>query len=33
MTPFFPAKSFVIRLDGTKGDESTEWNSEYEQEG
>lgn len=31
MTPFFPAKSFVIRLDGTKGNDATEWSSEYEQ--
>ena len=32
MTPFFPAKSFVIKLDGTKGNDATEWNSEYEQQ-
>lgn len=31
MTPFFPAKSFVIKLDGTKGDDGTNWNTNYEQ--
>jgi hypothetical protein len=31
ITPYFPAKSFVIKLDGTKGDDDTEWNSEYNQ--
>lgn len=31
MTPFFPAKSFVIKLDGTKGDDGATWNSDYEQ--
>ncbi|MFK7784901.1 MAG: DUF5458 family protein [Crocinitomicaceae bacterium] len=35
ITPYFPAKSFVIQLDGYKGDgpEATEWASEYNQEG
>lgn len=33
MTPYFPAKSYLIKLDGTKGDDpdSAEWKSEYEQ--
>ena len=31
MTPYFPAKSFVIKLDGTKGDDGTEWSTDYEQ--
>lgn len=31
ITPFFPAKSFVIKLDGTKGDDDVNWDSEYEQ--
>jgi hypothetical protein len=33
MTPYFPAKNFLIKLDGTKGDDpdSAEWKSEYEQ--
>ncbi|WP_443939958.1 DUF5458 family protein [Pedobacter sp. MW01-1-1] len=32
ITPYFPAKSFVIKLDGHKGDdESAEWNTEYAQ--
>ncbi|WP_118975070.1 DUF5458 family protein [Taibaiella koreensis] len=31
ITPYFPAKSFVIKLDGHKGDEGTDWNTEYEQ--
>lgn len=32
ITPYFPAKSFVIKLDGTKGDDEATWTSEYEQE-
>lgn len=32
ITPYFPAKSFVIKLDGTKGDDDATWKSEYEQE-
>ena len=31
ITPYFPAKSFVIKLDGHKGTDSNEWNTEYEQ--
>lgn len=31
MTPFFPSKSFVIKLDGTKGDDGTAWDSDYQQ--
>jgi len=33
ITPYFPAKSFVVKLDGQKGeDEATTWASEYTQE-
>lgn len=32
ITPFFPAKSFVIKLDGTKGDDDVDWESAYEQQ-
>ncbi|MDR1222183.1 MAG: DUF5458 family protein [Tannerella sp.] len=32
ITPFFPAKSFVIKLDGTKGDDDVNWDSEYQQQ-
>jgi hypothetical protein len=34
MTPYFPAKNFLIKLDGTKGDDpdSADWKSEYGQE-
>lgn len=32
ITPYFPAKSFVIKLDGTKGDDETEWNTDYAQD-
>ncbi len=32
ITPFFPAKSFVIKLDGTKEDNDVAWESEYEQQ-
>ena len=31
LTPYFPAKSLVIKLDGIKGDDGATWNSEYEQ--
>ncbi len=31
ITPYFPAKSFVIKLDGTKGDDEANWSSEYSQ--
>lgn len=31
ITPYFPAKSFVIKLDGTKGEDENTWNSEVEQ--
>ncbi|MBP7167205.1 MAG: DUF5458 family protein [Bacteroidia bacterium] len=32
MTPYFPAKSFMIKMDGHKGDDpnSTEWNAQYD---
>ncbi|MBS7566729.1 DUF5458 family protein [Mucilaginibacter sp. Bleaf8] len=33
ITPYFPAKSFVVKLDGHKGDdEGTVWNTEYNQQ-
>jgi hypothetical protein len=33
ITPYFPAKSFVVKLDGYKGeDEATTWASEYAQQ-
>ncbi len=32
MTPYFPAKNFMIKLDGQKGDEGTEWGTDYEQQ-
>jgi len=32
MTPYFPTKSFVIKLDGHKGDDGNEWEAEYHQE-
>ena len=32
MTPYFPAKNFMIKMDGQKGDDGTEWDSEYEQQ-
>ncbi len=31
MKPFFPAKNFMIRMEGQKGDDGTDWDSEYEQ--
>jgi hypothetical protein len=32
MKPYFPAKSFLIKLDGQKGDDGTDWGSEYAQQ-
>jgi hypothetical protein len=33
ITPYFPAKSFVVKLDGQKGDDdSTTWDTEYKQQ-
>lgn len=32
MTPYFPAKNFMIKLDGQKGDDGTDWGTEYEQQ-
>ena len=32
ITPYFPAKSFIIKLDGTKGDDDVDWESIYEQQ-
>jgi hypothetical protein len=29
ITPFFPAKNFLLKLGGTKGDTAEEWASEY----
>lgn len=31
MTPYFPAKNFMIKMDGQKGDDGTDWDSDYEQ--
>ena len=30
LTPYFPAKSFVIKLEGTKGDDENDWNTYIE---
>lgn len=32
LTPYFPAKSFVIKLDGHKGDDGNQWDAQYTQE-
>lgn len=31
MKPDFPAKNFLIKMDGHKGDDGNEWETEYEQ--
>lgn len=31
ITPYFPSKSFIIKLEGTKGDEDVDWETEYNQ--
>ena len=32
ITPFFHTKSFIIRLDGTKGDDGTSWDTSYDEQ-
>lgn len=32
MTPYFPAKNFMIKMDGQKGDDGNDWDTEYEQD-
>ncbi|MDX1270546.1 DUF5458 family protein [Bizionia paragorgiae] len=32
MKPYFPAKNFLIKMDGQKGDDGAEWDAEYEQQ-
>ena len=32
MKPYFPAKNFMIKMDGQKGDDGTEWDADYEQQ-
>ncbi len=32
MKPYFPAKNFMIKMAGQKGDDGAEWESEYEQQ-
>ncbi|MYY27265.1 DUF5458 family protein [Elizabethkingia anophelis] len=31
MKPYFPAKNFLIKMDGHKGEQGNEWDTEYEQ--
>ncbi|PKB18723.1 DUF5458 family protein [Flavobacterium sp. 5] len=31
MKPYFPAKNFLIKMDGQKGTDGTEWDTDYEQ--
>lgn len=31
ITPYFPAKSFIVKLDGYKGDDGEEWKAQYQQ--
>jgi len=32
LKPYFPAKTFLIKLEGQKGDDGTDWESEYAQD-
>jgi hypothetical protein len=32
MKPYFPAKNFMIKMDGQKGEDSNEWSSKYDNE-
>ncbi|CAZ94469.1 DUF5458 family protein [Zobellia galactanivorans] len=31
LKPYFPAKNFLIKMDGQKGDEGAEWDTDYQQ--
>lgn len=31
MKPYFPAKNFMIKMEGQKGDDGTDWDTEYQQ--
>ncbi|WP_394749135.1 DUF5458 family protein [Spongiimicrobium salis] len=32
LKPYFPAKNFLIKMDGQRGDEGAEWDTDYEQQ-
>lgn len=32
MKPYFPAKNFMIKMEGQKGDDGTEWDTNYDQQ-
>lgn len=32
LKPYFPAKNFLIKMDGQKGDEGTDWDTKYDNE-
>lgn len=32
MKPYFPAKNFMIKMEGQKGDDGTQWDTEYDQQ-
>ena len=32
LRPFFPAKNFLIKMDGQKGEDGNDWEAEYEQD-
>jgi hypothetical protein len=32
LKPYFPAKNFMIKMEGHKGEDATEWDTEYEQD-
>jgi CheY-like chemotaxis protein len=32
MKPYFPAKNFMIKMDGQKGDDGNEWDTSYDQQ-
>jgi hypothetical protein len=32
LKPYFPAKTFLVKLEGQKGDDGNEWSSEYQQD-
>jgi hypothetical protein len=32
MKPYFPAKNFMIKMEGQKGDDGTAWDTAYDQQ-
>ncbi len=33
LKPYFPAKNFLIKMEGQRGDDAADWDTTYEQDG